>query len=152
MGRKFTVVWPRTIRSMSLTVHFSSYQSLLHAWAAVGLCTVLQAGSRGFDPRWRYWKFYWHNLSGRTMAMGSAQTLTEMRTRKIFWGDKGGRRAGQTTLPSSWPNCRGIWEPQPLETWGPVQGLVYIWVRKEGLWTKTARIWGCYPNAVCLTF
>jgi hypothetical protein len=30
--------------------------------------------------------FQWHNPSGRTMALGSTQPLTEMSTRRIFWG------------------------------------------------------------------
>ena len=30
--------------------------------------------------------FHWHNPSDRTMALGSTQPLTEMSTRKIYWG------------------------------------------------------------------
>jgi hypothetical protein len=30
--------------------------------------------------------FHWYNPSGRTMALGSTQPLTEMITRNIFWG------------------------------------------------------------------
>jgi len=30
--------------------------------------------------------FQWHNPSGRTMALGSTQPLTEMSTRNISWG------------------------------------------------------------------
>jgi hypothetical protein len=30
--------------------------------------------------------FYWHNASGRTMALGSTQPLTEKRTRNFSWG------------------------------------------------------------------
>jgi hypothetical protein len=32
------------------------------------------------------WIFYWHNPSGRTMALVLHQTLTEMSTRNISWG------------------------------------------------------------------
>jgi hypothetical protein len=32
--------------------------------------------------------FHWHNPSGRTMALGLTQPLTEMRTRNISWGIK----------------------------------------------------------------
>ena len=32
--------------------------------------------------------FHWHNPSGRTMALGSTQPLTEMSTRNISWGVK----------------------------------------------------------------
>jgi len=30
--------------------------------------------------------FHWHNPSGRTMALGLTQPLTEMSTRNISWG------------------------------------------------------------------
>jgi hypothetical protein len=30
--------------------------------------------------------FHWHNRSGRTMALGLTQPLTEMCTRNISWG------------------------------------------------------------------
>jgi hypothetical protein len=32
--------------------------------------------------------FHWHNRSGRTMALGSTQPLTEMRTRNLSWSVK----------------------------------------------------------------
>jgi hypothetical protein len=32
--------------------------------------------------------FHWHNSSGRIMALGSTQPLTEMNTRNISWGVK----------------------------------------------------------------
>jgi elongation factor P hydroxylase len=32
--------------------------------------------------------FHWYNPSGRTMALGSTQPLTEMSTRNISWGVK----------------------------------------------------------------
>ena len=31
-------------------------------------------------------KFHWYNPSGRTMALGSTQPLTEMSTENISWG------------------------------------------------------------------
>jgi hypothetical protein len=40
--------------------------------------------SRGFDPQW----CEGHNPSGRTMALVSTQSLTEMSTRNISWGVK----------------------------------------------------------------
>jgi len=30
--------------------------------------------------------FHWHKLSGRTMALGSTQTLREMSTKNVSWG------------------------------------------------------------------
>jgi hypothetical protein len=45
--------------------------------------------------------FQWHNTSGRTMALGSTQPLTEMST-GVIPGGKGGRCVRLTTLP---PSC-----------------------------------------------
>jgi hypothetical protein len=41
--------------------------------------------------------FHWLNPSGRTMALGSIQPLTEMR---YIFGDKDGQYVGLTLLPS----------------------------------------------------
>ena len=52
--------------------------------------------------------------SGRsqTYAFDRAATgTTEMSTRNIFWGGKGGRCVGLTTLPPSCADCLEIWEP-----------------------------------------
>ena len=54
--------------------------------------------------------FHWRNPSGRTMALGSTQPLTEMSTRN---GGKGGRCVGMATLAPSCADCLEIWEPQP---------------------------------------
>jgi hypothetical protein len=44
---------------------------------------------RVFDSGWCHWiLFHCHNPSGRTMALGSTQPLTEMSTRNISWGVK----------------------------------------------------------------
>jgi len=69
---------------------------------------------RGFDSRW------WHNPSGRTVALGSTQPLTEMSTRCISWG-KGGRCVRLTTLP---PSCAVVMKSGNLnflEPSGPLQ-------------------------------
>ena len=41
---------------------------------------------RGFDSQGVTGIFHWHNHSGRTVALGSIQPLTEMSTRNISWG------------------------------------------------------------------
>jgi hypothetical protein len=66
--------------------------------------------------------FHWHNPSGRTMVLGSTQSLTEMSTRNIFWG-KGDRCVGLTTLPLSCADCLKIWDPQLPRTPRACQGL-----------------------------
>ena len=67
--------------------------------------------------------FHWHNPSGRTMALGSTQPLTEMSTRNTSWGVKGGRCVGLITLPPSCADCLEIWEPQPPGTLWACPGL-----------------------------
>jgi hypothetical protein len=74
--------------------------------------------------------FYLHNPSCCTMALGSTQCLTEMSTRSIFLGRKGGRCVGLTPLPPLCVECLKIRESQPTGTlWvcsnRPVGGLVY---------------------------
>jgi hypothetical protein len=66
--------------------------------------------------------FHWHNPSGRTMALGSTQPLTEMST-GIFPGGKGCRCVGLTNLAPSCADCLKIWEPQPPGTLRACQGL-----------------------------
>ena len=41
---------------------------------------------RGFNSRGTTVIFHWHYPSGRTVALGSTQPLTEMSTRSISWG------------------------------------------------------------------
>ena len=40
---------------------------------------------RGFDSRWCHLEFFIDNPSGRTMALGLTQPLTETSTRNISW-------------------------------------------------------------------
>jgi hypothetical protein len=56
--------------------------------------------------------FHWHNSSGRTMALGLTRPLTEMSTRNISWGYKGGRCVGLTILSPLCAECLKILEPQ----------------------------------------
>jgi hypothetical protein len=63
--------------------------------------------------------FNFYNPSSCTMALGLIQPLTEMSTRNISWGGKGGRCVGLTTLAPSYINCLEILNL--LEPSGPVQ-------------------------------
>ena len=62
--------------------------------------------------------FHFRNPFGRTMALGSTQPLTEMSTRDVSLGGKGGRCVGLTTLPPSCADCLEIlgastsWSPK----------------------------------------
>ena len=94
------------------------------AGCAVGWGTALQAErSRGPFPDGVIGIFHWHNPSGCTMALGLTQPLTQMSTRNISWGGKGGRCVGLTTLPSSCADCIEIWEPQTPGTLRACPGL-----------------------------
>jgi hypothetical protein len=82
--------------------------------------------------------FHLHNRSGRTMALGSTQPLTEMSTN----GGKGGRCVGLTTLPTSCADClknleaSTSWNPNGLSR--PVMGLLYLYLSK-GVWDRNMR-------------
>jgi hypothetical protein len=64
--------------------------------------------------------FRGYNPSGRTMALGSTQPLTEMNTRDISWG-KGGRCVELRTLQLSCADCQKICKLNLLEPSGPVK-------------------------------
>jgi hypothetical protein len=64
--------------------------------------------------------FQWHNPSGRTMALGFTQLLTEMITMNICWG-KDGRCVGLTPYHLHVPVVLKSGSPSLLEPSGPVQ-------------------------------
>jgi hypothetical protein len=73
--------------------------------------------------------FHWSNPSGRTMALGSTQHLTEMSTKNISWGEKlSVRRTDNLTTfmyRLSWNlGASSSWNPQGLSR--PVMGLLYL--------------------------
>ena len=82
-------------------------------------------GGRGFYARWCHWNFHRRNPSGRAMALGSTQPITEI-VPGIFSDGKGGRCVGLTTLPHLCADCLEIWEPKPPGT---------MWVCKWTAWT-----------------
>jgi hypothetical protein len=55
-------------------------------WGAVVWDIALKTEGRGFDSRWCYWIFHWHNPPGSIISLGSTQRLTEMNTRNISLG------------------------------------------------------------------
>jgi hypothetical protein len=56
--------------------------------------------------------FNLHNTSGRILAPGSTQSVTELSSRNIFGRGGGDRCLGLTNLPPSYLDCLEIWEPQ----------------------------------------
>jgi len=55
-------------------------------------------------------EFFTDNPSGRTMALGSTQPLTEMSTRYISWGYRRPVRKADN-LTTILCRCHEIWEP-----------------------------------------
>ena len=75
--------------------------------------------------------FYWNNPSGRTMALGLTQPLTEMSTRNIFWGQR--RPVPKADSPTTFM-CRLSWNLGASTSWNsqglprPVKVLLYLYV------------------------
>ena len=106
------------------SIDFTSCRISLHIVEALRY----KSEGRGFDSQWCYWNFSWHNPSGRTMALGLTQPLTEMSTRNISWGKRRPvlRADNLTTFMCrlSWNlGTSTSWNPQVLSR--PVVGLLY---------------------------
>ena len=65
--------------------------------------------------------FHWHNPSGRTMALGLTQPLTEMSTRNISWGVKAAGAYGWQPYHFQVPIVLKSGSLDLLEPSGPVQ-------------------------------
>jgi hypothetical protein len=76
--------------------------------------------------------FHWHIPTGRTMAPGSTQPLTETSTRNIFWSGTGGWCVGTDNLTIF--ICRLSWNLEALTSWNPLglnrrkQALLYVYM------------------------
>jgi len=65
--------------------------------------------------------FHWHNPSGRTMAQGSTQPVTEMSTRNISWRVKAAGERGWQLYHLHVPIVLKSESLNLLEPSGPVQ-------------------------------
>jgi hypothetical protein len=112
--------WP----GHNFTCTFRNGMLFVTRWEWLGHCAT-----SGFDSRLCLWKFcvsgifHLHNPSGRTVALGSTQPLTEMSTKIIYLGGKGSQCVGLIILPPSCADWLEIWEPQPPETFRACPGL-----------------------------
>jgi len=82
----------RTYILISVTVFLLHY--IIHVYGRHAVWQFVVAlrykpEGRGFDSRRWHWIFHGLNPSGRTMGLGSTQSITETRTRPISWGVKG---------------------------------------------------------------
>ena len=88
--------------------------------------------------------FHWHDPSGRTMAVGSTQPLTEMSTRNISWGLRRSvpRADKLTTFVCRFFGNSG--NLKLLERWGPVQacnGFAFTFIKiREKYWVLYTKI------------
>jgi hypothetical protein len=94
-----------------------------HAVAKLVEALFYKPEGRGFDSRW-------HNPSGRTVAMGLTQPLTEMSTRSMSWESRWPvRRTNNLTTfmcRLSWNlGASNSWNPQALSR--PLMGLLYLY-------------------------
>ena len=80
------VLTNRVQSNTSNEIFRSTSRKMGHAVAQLVQALRYKRGGRGFDSRWCHWDFYWHNPSGRIVALGSTQPLTEMSTRNTTWG------------------------------------------------------------------
>ena len=82
----FRFLLPSGLKNKEITDGFL-FRSVVGFWS--GHAVALQAGMvAGSIPDGVFGSFHWHNPSGRTMALGPTQPLTEMSTRNISWGVK----------------------------------------------------------------
>jgi hypothetical protein len=101
--------------------------------------------------------FHWHNPSGRTMALGLTQPLTEMSTRGISWGlRRPVRRADNLTIFMCWLSwnlgASTSWNPQGLSR--PVMGLLYLYliVHDQVIWHAVVFALICVISRCGLSF
>jgi hypothetical protein len=94
--------------SRTVAIYYNVY-TRIWGYAVAQLVEALRYDpeSRRFDSRCDLWRCSLLNPSGRTMALGSTQPLTEMSTRTISCGERG-PFAGLTTLPPSCADCLEI--------------------------------------------
>ena len=123
--------------------------SLEYCGGAVGWGTALQARKvAGLIPDGVTGIFHWHNPSGRTIARGLSQPLTEMNIRNISWG-KSGRCLGLTTLSPACANCLEMWEPQTLGTLRACPGLEWDCFTFFPLNVECLSVFAAEPAWIC---
>ena len=106
--------------SYYIVPHFPSSFSPTFCHANKTWLVTLCATSRkvvGSIPLWLIGIYHWLNPSDRSTVLESTQPLTEISTKNISWGSKGGRCVGLTNLPPSCADCLEI--PGASTSWSP---------------------------------
>ena len=91
------------------------YSWLMHCATSRKVAGSISDGVTGIFRR--------HKPSGLTVALGSTHPPTELSTRNISWGGKGGRCLELITWPPSCADCLETWEPQTPGTLRVCSGL-----------------------------
>jgi hypothetical protein len=112
-------------------VNYGGIRNVCWGHAVARLVKALRYYSEGrrFNSGWCHWQ----DPSGRTMVLGLTQSLTEMSTRDISWGQvRPVRRADKLTTfmwRLSWNlGASNSWNPQE-DVSRPVMGLLYLYKR-----------------------
>ena len=99
---------PLVLRSSDVFIQYSIIHNKVFIVFCIGILKNTVINNYKWGTRWRSWFrqcaksrkvagsnphgfigiFHWYNPSGRTMALGLTQPLTEMSTRNISWGVK----------------------------------------------------------------
>jgi len=94
-----------SMHTLYLPYYWTAFYDTWVRGGAVGWGTGTSRKVAGSIPNDVIGIFHWHNPSGRTMALGLTQPLTEMST-NISWGGKSGRCIGLTTLPTTYADVK----------------------------------------------
>jgi len=113
MWVRSTINWTFRLMKVSKRLHQLSplrFNALwqAHAWRSRLRHSATRRRVTGSIPDWVMGIFLWLNPSGRNMAVGSTQPLTEMITKNISWGVKTAVAYGLPNLPPSCTDCLEI--------------------------------------------
>jgi len=109
--------------NLSRKFKFNQNHTIITVTLHEGRCTFLIISHSILHNDCVFGILHRHNPSGRTMALGLTQPLTEIISRNISCWVKAVGAKGWQLLPPSCADCFEIWEPQPAGTLWACPGL-----------------------------